>query len=40
MPLLADPGLQTPGQLVHELRLRDVERLGDVLVGGVAPAEQ
>ena len=38
--LLADAGVEAPGQVVHELRLGDLDRLGDVLVGGVAAAEQ
>ena len=38
--LLADAGVEAPRQVVHEPGLRDLERLVDVLVGGVGPAEQ
>ena len=33
--LLADPGVEPPRQVVDELRLGDLERLVDVLLGGV-----
>ena len=39
-PLLADAGGQAPGQVVHELGLRDPQRLLDVGVGGVGAAER
>ena len=39
-PLLADPGVQAPGQVVHELGLRHPQRLGDVVVGGVRAAQR
>ena len=34
--LLADPGVEPPGQVVDEAGLGHLDRLGDVLVGGVA----
>ena len=37
--LLADAGVEAPRQVVHELRLGDPQRLLDVGVGGVGPAE-
>ena len=37
--LLADPRVETPGKLVHELRLRDEQRVVDLLVGGIGVPE-
>ena len=38
--LLADPGVEPPGQVVHELRLRDEQRVVDLLIGRVGVAER